>query len=232
MISKFSASASEILAGAIQDYHRGLIVGDHTTHGKGTVQSMLDIGQELFRVPNSQNMGALKMTMQQFYRPSGDSTQHRGVVADIELPSITTHLDVGEADLEYSLPFDRVAATRYPMFPLVEKPVVQDLNSRSEARVAKSSDFQKVARSITRYEEQKKHKRITLNEKAFLELNKEVNAEKEEEKMINPTPDAKGIQRTFYLDEVLNITVDYVGLLAQGGAGPQLAGAKTAVAPQ
>jgi carboxyl-terminal processing protease len=232
MISKFSASASEILAGAIQDYHRGLIVGDHTTHGKGTVQSMLDIGHEVLMVPNALNMGALKMTMQQFYRPSGDSTQHRGVVADIELPSITTHLDVGEADLEYSLPFDRVAATRYPVFPLVEKPAVQDLNVRSQARVAKSSDFQKVARSITRYEEQKKRKRVTLNEKAFLELNKEVNAEKEEEKMLNPTPDAKGIQRNFYLDEVMNITVDYVGLLAQGGAGPQLAGPKASDAPQ
>ncbi len=99
LISKFSASASEILAGAIQDYHRGLIVGDKTTHGKGTVQSLLDLGQSfLFRgTPNAPQLGALKITMQQFYRPSGDSTQKRGVLSDIELPSLTTHLDVGEA---------------------------------------------------------------------------------------------------------------------------------------
>ena len=88
LISKFSASASEILAGAIQDYGRGLIVGDHSTHGKGTVQSLLDLGQQLLGVPNAPPMGALKITIQQFYRPDGDSTQKRGVLADLELPSL------------------------------------------------------------------------------------------------------------------------------------------------
>ena len=83
MISKFSASASEILAGAIQDYHRGLIVGDSSTHGKGTVQTMMDLGPQLFRVHNPPDLGSLKLTVQQFYRPNGDSTQQRGVLADI-----------------------------------------------------------------------------------------------------------------------------------------------------
>ena len=92
VISKFSASASEIFAGAIQDYDRGLIVGDKSTHGKGTVQSLLNLGEQLFRVPNAPKMGELKITMQQFYRPGGDSTQRRGVVSDIELPSLSTHL--------------------------------------------------------------------------------------------------------------------------------------------
>src|SRR5208283_1969691 len=105
VINKYSASASEILAGAVQDYGRGLIVGDHATHGKGTVQSLLNLGEQLFHVPNAPNMGELKITMQQFYRPLGDSTQKRGVVSDIELPSLSTHLDVGEADLDYPLPF-------------------------------------------------------------------------------------------------------------------------------
>ena len=97
LTSKFSASASEIFAGAIQDYHRGLVVGDNSTHGKGTVQSLLDIGKDLFRVPNAPQLGALKITMQQFYRPNGDSTQNRGVLADVELPSITSQLDIGES---------------------------------------------------------------------------------------------------------------------------------------
>ncbi len=110
LTSKFSASASEILAGAIQDYSRGLIVGDHSTHGKGTVQSLLDLGQTLYRRPNA--LGALKITTQQFYRPDGDSTQKRGVLADIELPSLTTHLDVGEADLDYPVDFDKVDAAQ------------------------------------------------------------------------------------------------------------------------
>jgi carboxyl-terminal processing protease len=99
MTSKFSASASEILAGAIQDYGRGIVVGDESTHGKGTVQSLLELGAQVFNAPNPPNLGALKITMQQFYRPSGESTQKRGVVADVPMPSLTTHMDVGESDL-------------------------------------------------------------------------------------------------------------------------------------
>ncbi len=89
-------------------HRRGLIVGDHTTHGKGTVQSLLNLGQQLFRIPNAPSLGALKITMQQFYRPNGDSTQNRGVLADVELPSLTTQLDIGEADLDYPVAFDQV----------------------------------------------------------------------------------------------------------------------------
>ena len=131
--NKFAASASEILAGAIQDYHRGLIVGDHTTHGKGTVQSMLDLGQQLFRLPNIADVGSLKITVQQFYRPSGDSTQNRGVVADIELPSLTTHMDVGEADLDYPLAFDRVPAAQFRPYQSVESTAVKMLAAASSS---------------------------------------------------------------------------------------------------
>ena len=108
MTSKFSASASEILAGAIQDYHRGLIIGDSSTHGKGTVQTMVDLGPQLFRISQPAGPGSLKLTVQQFYRPSGDSTQQRGVLADITLPSITDHMDVAEGDLDYPVAFDKV----------------------------------------------------------------------------------------------------------------------------
>ena len=102
LTSKFSASASEILAGAIQDYQRGLVVGDSTTHGKGTVQTLLDIGQVVYNNRNAPNeFGALKITIQQFYRPNGDSTQLRGVLADIVLPSVTDKMDVSESDLDY-----------------------------------------------------------------------------------------------------------------------------------
>ena len=113
MISKFSASASEILAGAIQDYRRGLIVGDSSTHGKGTVQTMMDLGPQLFRIANPPDLGSLKLTVQQFYRPSGDSTQQRGVLADIVLPSLTDHYDVSEADLDYPVAFDKVPAASF-----------------------------------------------------------------------------------------------------------------------
>ena len=158
-------SASEILAGAIQDYGRGLIVGDHSTHGKGTVQSLLDISQHLFsNYPNSSSMGALKVTMQQFYRPSGESTQKRGVLADIELPSLTSNLDVGEADLDYPLEFDRVDPMSYKHFDFVTPPIREQLKRFSEQRVQTSEKFQKEQRNIVRYKEQKAKKSVTLNE--------------------------------------------------------------------
>ena len=105
LTSKFSASASEIFAGAIQDYRRGIVVGDPATHGKGTVQTLMDLGQQLFR-NNRANFGALKVTLQQFYLPDGESTQRKGVAADVVLPSITAKMDIGESDLKYALEHD------------------------------------------------------------------------------------------------------------------------------
>jgi carboxyl-terminal processing protease len=212
VISKFSASASEIFAGAIQDYHRGLIVGDKSTHGKGTVQSLLDLGQQLFHLPNAPEMGELKITMQQFYRPGGDSTQRRGVVADVELPSLSTHLkDVGEADLDYSLPFDHVEAQKFKKFDMVDSALVDQLRRLSAARCATSEKFQKVERNIVHYQEQIAKKTVTLNEAKFLKERADLNADKEEEKVIEKlSENPSGIDRDFYLDEVFNITSDYV----------------------
>lgn len=214
LTSKFSASASEILAGAIQDYHRGLIVGDHATHGKGTVQSLMDLGQRLFRVPNSPPMGALKITMQQFYRPCGDSTQKRGVLADVELPSLTTHLDVAEGDLDYPVDFDKVEPLKFKRVDLVSDVVFQQLKRLSEQRRSQSEKFQKVLKDVARYKEQKARKHITLNEEKFLKERAELNADKEEQKKIdelNGLNDST-IKRDYYLDEALAITVDYLNL--------------------
>jgi carboxyl-terminal processing protease len=214
LISKFSASASEILAGAIQDYHRGLIVGDHSTHGKGTVQSLLDVYQALLGVPPSpgDSLGALKITMQQFYRPDGASTQRRGVEADLELPSITTHLDVGEADLDYPLPFDKVDPTDYKRFDDVTSSVCGQLRQLSQQRVLHSEKFQKVVRNIARYKEQKAKKYVTLNEAQFLKERAELNADKQEEKELDRILNDSGVKRDFYLDEAMAIAVDYLNL--------------------
>ncbi len=211
VISKFSASASEIFAGAIQDYNRGLIVGDKSTHGKGTVQSLLDLGEQLFRMPNAPNMGELKITMQQFYRPGGDSTQRRGVLADVELPSLTTHLDVGEADLDYPLPFDQVAPQPFRKFESVNQALVDQLKRLSAARCTASEKFQKVERNVAHYKQQKTKKTVTLNEAKFLKDRAELDADKEEEKSIEKLNDnPAGIERDFYLDEVFNVLVDYM----------------------
>jgi carboxyl-terminal processing protease len=214
LISKFSASASEILAGAIQDYHRGLIVGDHSTHGKGTVQSLLDLGQQLFRVQNAPAMGALKITMQQFYRPDGDSTQKRGVLADVELPSLTTHLDVGEADLDYPVPFDKVESVSHRNFNYVRPADVERIRRLSQQRVQNSEKFQKLERNIARYKDQKAKKLVTLNEVKFLKERTEINADRDEEKEIEKRvdPTGTGIEEDYYLDEAMAIAADYLNI--------------------
>ncbi len=135
IINKFSASASEIFAGAIQDYGRGIVIGDHSTHGKGTVQQLFDLGNQLFRLRQVPNMGALKLTIQQFYRPGGDSTQNRGVVSDVELPSLTTQLDVGESDLDYALKFNQVDPLPHDNYHMVDSGIVDGLRKRSQDRV-------------------------------------------------------------------------------------------------
>ncbi|NUQ63056.1 MAG: carboxy terminal-processing peptidase [Pirellulales bacterium] len=228
LISKFSASASEILAGAIQDYGRGLIVGDHTTHGKGTVQSLMDLAQTLFRLPNMEPLGALKITMQQFYRPNGDSTQNRGVVSDLELPSLTTHLDVGEKDLDYPVAFDQVQPLEFPKLGYVNGGVVNQLQTLSAQRRQNSEDFRKVTENIARYNEQKDRKAVTLNEAKFMKERAELNADKEEEKKLEELNDSGGleIKRDYYLDEALAITADYLSLL--GSAPPAQAVQATA----
>ena len=225
VISKFSASASEILAGAIKDYGRGLIVGDHATHGKGTVQSLMDLGQEIFGPPHPPEMGALKITMQQFYRPNGNSTQKRGVLSDVELPSLTTHLDVSESDLDFPVEFDQVKRLAFPAMKMVNAPMVDSLKKKSDERIGQSEDFKKLRKKIDRYMEQKARKTVTLNEEKFLAERKEVNADEEEKKKIEELADQdEGIERDYYLDEVLALTVDYVRMLKLADGGNVAAG--------
>ena len=234
LISKFSASASEIFAGAIQDYGRGLIVGDHSTHGKGTVQSLLPLGEALFSIGAAPKMGALKVTIQQFYRPDGDSTQNRGVLADVELPSITTHMDVGESDLDYALAFDQVPAQTYQKFNLVSPAVVKYLKQASAVRCAQSEDFQKTVKKIECYLKNKDKSNITLNEKKFFEERAELIPEEEEKKQLEDTikQDGTDIEETPYLREALDITADYVKALQVGVANmPNPAAIKVQPAP-
>ncbi|NLY03040.1 MAG: carboxy terminal-processing peptidase [Rhodopirellula sp.] len=221
LISKFSASASEILAGAIQDYGRGLIVGDHATHGKGTVQSLMDLTQTLFRLPNMEPLGALKITMQQFYRPSGASTQNRGVASDVELPSLTTHLDVGEKDLDYPVAFDQVEPLKFPKLGYVNDAIINQLQLQSAQRRKDSEDFRKVLENIARYNDQKDRKFVTLNEEKFMKERAELNADKEEEKKIEELNESNGleIKRDYYLDEALAIAADYLSQLRAAPAG-------------
>ena len=219
LTSKFSASASEILAGALQDYNRGIIVGDTTTHGKGTVQTLMDLNEVIFRMRNAPNQyGALKITRSQFYRPNGDSTQKRGVLSDLVLPSVTDKMDIGESDLEYPVEFDRISAASYDSYGGVNEEIKQALQIRSAKRVKESDKFAKRVRRIEEYVRQKELKTVSLNEEEFLARSRELRAEKEDEKVIEEQVSGnKEIKRDFYLDEVLEITADYMTLLEKNG---------------
>ncbi len=217
LTSKFSASASEILAGAVQDYHRGLVVGDTTTHGKGTVQSLVNLDQLLFKnyTSSSRNtLGALKITMQQFYRPNGDSTQKRGVLSDLVLPSLTDKMDVSESDLDYAVEFDTVPPASYKSYDSAADELKQQLLLKSQARINESTDFVELVGQVKHYVEQKELKAVSLNKEQFLARRAQLNAEKEDEKAAE-TQDLpnREIERNFYLDEVLRITADYMELL-------------------
>lgn len=218
--SKFSASASEIFAGAIQDYRRGIIVGDSSTHGKGTVQSLLELGRQLFVGQRAPNLGALKITMQQFYRPNGDSTQHRGVVSDVVIPSLTDHIEgITEGELDHSLAFDKVPANTFSKYNQVSTEILTQLRARSGERIRGNEEFAKLSRTIERYTEQKTKKEVPLNEEKFLAQRKEVDADREEEKQFEDLnenkPAGEIVKRDFYFNEVLNISVDYLKLLGQ-----------------
>ncbi|WP_221250269.1 carboxy terminal-processing peptidase [Desulfuromonas versatilis] len=146
LVNQFSASASEILAGAMQDYGRAIVMGGAHTHGKGTVQTILDLDRTI-PLPNMgkyRPLGAIKVTTQKFYRISGGSTQFKGVVPDIVLPDRLGHLKSGEQYSDYALPWDTVAATEFqPWAPALGN--LAGLKQQSSARVAASESFNEIS---------------------------------------------------------------------------------------
>lgn len=115
LVNQFSASASEILAAALQDYGRAFVIGGEHTHGKGTVQAMMDMNKNLplFHLQKYDDLGALKLTIQKFYRVNGGSTQYKGVESDLVLPSMFDYLETGEKFIDNSLPWDQVEPVDY-----------------------------------------------------------------------------------------------------------------------
>ena len=151
LVNRLSASASEIFAGAMQDYHRALIIGVQT-FGKGTVQSIQPL-----------NHGELKLTLAKFYRVSGQSTQHQGVVPDISYPSEVDTDEIGESALPEAMPWDRIhPAIRPESDPF--KPFLADLKARHDARAAQNPDFVFTRERLQLSQELMKETRVSLNE--------------------------------------------------------------------
>ncbi len=168
LVSKFTASASEILAGALQDYNRAVIVGSDFSHGKGTVQAVLDLNRGPIRHVLNNMAGALKITIQKFYRVTGNSTQRKGVIPDIILPSVFDGFRFSrEKDLDYSLPWDTIKAKTYSKwgsFPYD----LSFLKKKSLLRVNNNISFKKLKAKISYLNNVKDDTVVTLNEKDYI----------------------------------------------------------------
>jgi carboxyl-terminal processing protease len=165
LTSRYSASASEIVAGALQDYSRAIIVGDPTTFGKGTVQTIVPLASILrhFHLGYAYDPGALKVTIRKFYRPSGASTQIKGVASDIVLPSPSGVSGVSESALKDPLPWDAVPAADCQPLNLVQ-PYLAALREESARRVATEKDFAYLCDDIAQLKTSLATKSVSLNE--------------------------------------------------------------------
>jgi carboxyl-terminal processing protease len=163
LIDKSSASASEIFAGALQDYNRAVIVGESSTFGKGTVQTMVHVGPQLPLFAAKDKAGSIKVTIQKFYRPSGSSTQMEGVVPNIVMPSIMDALEVGEAHMDNALPHDRIRPAADFRPEDKRSLFIPRLKELSQERISKCQDFNYSIQDILKTKERIKKNQISLN---------------------------------------------------------------------
>ena len=162
LMNRLSASASEIFAAALQDYGRGIIVGDEQSFGKGTVQTLMEVQRFLPFFAQARDAGAVKLTIQKFYRVKGGSTQLRGVASDIVLPSLTDHADVGEGSLKNPLDYDEVPARAFTPAGNVAA-LIPRLSAASEARIAANPEFDYIREDHQRLRERLDENAISLN---------------------------------------------------------------------
>ncbi len=234
LVDRDSASASEIFAGAIQDYGRGLVIGE-PTFGKGTVQTLIDLGRY---VPGSEgDLGRLRLTMAQFYRISGGSTQLRGVEPDVALPTATDTSDHGERALDNALPWTRIEAVDYAS---LTRGRIQQIRERSAERVARDRGFQMLLARDRIINEINDQKIVSLNESERRAETKRRERVLEEQKNaylrsrgVTPVPrdeenpDEEALERerkaiaSIQLDEAARILADAV--LADGVTRPRAA---------
>ncbi len=214
LVNRQSASASEILAAALQDYGRAVIVGDAKTHGKGTVQQIVDLGSK------DNKLGAAKLTMASFHRIAGGSTQLRGVVPDIIIPSVLDHLEIGEEYLPNALAYSVVPPAHYrPVADIAS--LIPALRVKSEARRAADAHFQAYQKLLARVAERQQSKEITLNlakrlDQAHTDRDLD-NLQKDalEDDELAPDPKAADRQHDLALHEAERILVDLIPFWSQ-----------------
>ena len=201
LIDNFSASASEILAGAIKDYRRGLIIGGSNTYGKGTVQTM---------VPLNRDTSAIKITINIFYQPGGTSNQLTGIAPDIYVPDITSIWDISEKDNRFPLQWEKIGRSDYRQLDLVNSSMIQKIRKRSEARTS-SGEYKKLKKTISDYRKKVKNKTLSLKEESDITRKKE--KEIEERYKIDYEKNGIDLNRDLFLREAFNIGCDYSDML-------------------
>lgn len=197
LVNRFSASASEIFAGAIQDYERGIIIGEQT-FGKGTVQNLIDLN----RVSTNRNntLGQLKITIAKYYRVSGASTQNRGVIPDISFPSAIDPKDFGESAEPSALPYDEIKSAVYNKYEDIKK-FTPELKAKHEKRISNNKDFEHLNEDIRIYQENKLKTSISLNEEKRI-----IEKEKEEQRKSDRIVDSEVNQDVELLDDEVKVT--------------------------
>lgn len=221
LTNRLSASASEIFTGAIQDYDRGLVVGDKSTHGKGTVQTVLDLSTLLSKFNMDLNAGAIKLTNAKFYRVSGSSTQNKGVIPDIKFDSFLDYMEIGESNLDHAMPWDYVNSIEHESFNDKIKESLPYLEKRTEERQNNSPAFKKLDNAIALYAKFSERKSVPLNEEKrwqmYLDEKKILDEQKDFTETILPAgmsaDTSKVKDKDIYLNESLNIFVDYIDYL-------------------
>jgi len=196
LVNRLSASASEIFAGAIQDYNRGIIIGNQT-FGKGTVQALQQLEQ-----------GQIKLTHAKFYRVSGDSTQNLGVIPDIAFPALYDKDDIGESSLPEALPWDQVKNAEFQLYPTMSSlfPILQE---RHKKRSANDPDFLYIQETVTRIDKKKTQKVLSLNYEQRLREYQE--SRQEQLEIENRRRIAKG-EKPFKTIKELDAEEDILGL--------------------
>ena len=202
LMNRLSASASEIFAAALQDYGRAVVVGDEQSFGKGTVQTLMDVQRFLPFFAQTRDAGAVKLTIQKFYRVKGGSTQLRGVASDIVLPSLTDHADVGEGSLKNPLDYDEVPARQFTPSGNIAA-LVPRLRAASETRITANPEFDYIREDHTLLRERIEENAVTLNKTGRL-------AEIEEEKARREARLAERKQRGTPELYAMEVTLDTV----------------------
>lgn len=196
MVNRFSASASEILAAAMQDYNRAVVIGTPSSFGKGTVQRFIDLDPIIPAYFTSlKPFGSVKLTIQKFYRINGDATQIKGVVPDVWLPDSYNYLTFGEGSLDYVLPFDEIQKANYRTWNGKVDALRPYLAERSRERVGQSAVFSRIEENALRLKEQQENTELTLNLDEYIAM---------QEKL---TEQAKQFETLTSADENLEVNV-------------------------